>query len=62
MPFRELEHEGNEDFKHQDRKTVAIIDTMKKAAVETLKDIQREEAQKKWLSPENPALWSNFDD
>lgn len=61
MPFKDLEHEGNEIYKSSQRQDVKdakaqkLIDSLKSA------EQRREIAQERYLHPSNPVLWSGTD-
>ena len=63
MPrYDELEHEGNEDFTIQSREQEPIIKAKIEQKAQILKERNLEEEQAKWLSVNNPYIWTgDFD-
>jgi len=59
MPLKHLEHDGNEDFGTILNRTAV---KEKKRQIQELSDVQKDErlgkSQKKYLNPDNPALWN----
>lgn len=62
MPFKDLEHNGNEDFDSLSNRVVAkSIEDRDKQILKDSEAKLLEIAQQKWLSPSNPLLWDRLD-
>lgn len=58
MPFKNLEHEGNENFNEFSIRQDVKREKKEKVNQRKLTKYERlEEQQKEWLSPENPFIW-----
>ena len=60
MPYKDLEHEGNEEFidrRFSTRKEVIIQQVIQKLINKGQKESQQELAQEKYMNMENPDLW-----
>jgi len=60
MPFKDLEHEGNENFEKgriSNREDVREVQLLKKKQSEDAKEEELEKKQQQWLYFDNPALW-----
>ena len=61
MPFKDLEHAGNEEFETFSNRVVAK--NIQEKDNKLIKDSEaelKENLQRQWLSPENDVIWTNF--
>ena len=62
MPFKDLEHDGSENFESLSNRIVAkAIELKAEQDLKLQEDKILEERQKEWLSPANPLLWDRLD-
>lgn len=57
MPYKNLEHDGYEDFSRFSNREKLNQNRLNKKKKRASKADKLENAQKKYLSPNNPALW-----
>jgi len=59
MAFKDLEHNGDEDYLDKEKSRGDVLKDLKaKKAKQLSKDEIIDHLQDRWLSPENPFLWS----